>query len=78
MNSTHLKTDVINIINNLKDVHIVEEIKMLLDFELEEKLFHLSSEQMDRIEKGRNEYLNSQTLTEEEANSEIDLWLKEK
>jgi hypothetical protein len=49
-----------------------------LDFELEEKLFHLSSEQMDRIEKGRNEYLNSQTLTEEEANSEIDLWLKEK
>ena len=72
MNSTHLKTDVINIINNLKDVHIVEEIKMLLDFELEEKLFHLSSEQMDRIEKGRNEYLNSQTLTEEEANSERD------
>ena len=38
----------------------------------------LNKKQKDRIEEARTEYKNSQTLTEEQTNNEIDEWLKEK
>jgi len=56
----------------LNEVRIIEEIKMLLDFELEEKVFELPNAQNERISKAKDEFLNSQTLSGEAANSEIE------
>ncbi|QQQ28634.1 hypothetical protein [Chryseobacterium indoltheticum] len=73
-----MKLDLINRISILNDARIIKEIKELLDFELDEKVYELNQSQKDRIEEARNEYKNAQTLTEEDANNEIDQWLKEK
>lgn len=73
-----MKLDLINRISILNDARIIKEIKELLDFGLDEKVYELNQSQKDRIEEARNEYKNAQTLTEEDANNEIDQWLKEK
>ncbi|WP_445430440.1 hypothetical protein [Chryseobacterium indoltheticum] len=73
-----MKLDLINRISILDDARIIKEIKKLLDFELDEKVYELNQSQKDRIEEARNEYKNAQTLTEEDANNEIDQWLNEK
>lgn len=74
----NLKLDLINKINELDDIKIIKEIKRFLDFELDEKVYELSQAQKERIAEARTEYKNSLTLTEEQANNEIDKWLKEK
>ncbi|MCD0478207.1 hypothetical protein LPB90_07040 [Chryseobacterium sp. LC2016-29] len=73
-----MKLDLINRISILDDGRIIKEIKKLLDFELDEKVYELNQPQKSRIEEARNEYKNAQTLTEEDANNEIDQWLNEK
>jgi len=73
-----MKLDLINRISILDDTRIIKEIKELLDFELDEKVYELNQSQKDRIEEARNEYKNAQTLNEEDANNEIDQWLNEK
>lgn len=73
-----MKLDLINRISILDDARIIKEIKKLLDFELDEKVYELNQPQKSRIEEARNEYKNAQTLTEEDANNEIDQWLNEK
>ncbi|VXB35546.1 MULTISPECIES: hypothetical protein [Chryseobacterium] len=73
-----MKLDLINRISILDDARIIKEIKKLLDFELDEKVYKLNQPQKSRIEEARNEYKNAQTLTEEDANNEIDQWLNEK
>lgn len=73
-----IKLDLINRISTLDDTRIINEIKKLLDFELDKKVYELNQAQKNRIEEARNEYKNAQTLTEEDANNEIDQWLNEK
>ena len=73
-----MKLDIINRISVLDDARIIKEIKKLLDFELDEKVYELDQSQKNRIEEARHEYKNAQTLTEKEANNEIDQWLNEK
>lgn len=73
-----IKSDLLNKINELDDIRIIKEIKKFLDFELEEKIYKLNQAQQNRIQEARTEYKNSQTLTEEQANNEIDEWLNEK
>jgi len=68
----------INRISILDDARIIKEIKKLLDFELDEKVYELNQPKKSRIEEARNEYKNAQILTEEDANNEIDQWLNEK
>ncbi|MGO4709494.1 hypothetical protein AB4Y90_10330 [Chryseobacterium sp. 2TAF14] len=73
-----MKLELINKISVLDDARIIKEIKKLLDFELDEKVYELNKNQKDRIEEARAEYRNSQTLNENEANNEINQWLNEK
>ncbi|RZJ50162.1 MAG: hypothetical protein EOO19_03835 [Chryseobacterium sp.] len=73
-----MKSDLLNKINELDDIRIIKEIKKFLDFELDEKIYKLNQAQQDRIQEARTEYKNSQTLTDEQANNEIDEWLNEK
>lgn len=74
----NLKLDLINKINEIDDIKIIKEIRKFLDFELDEKVYELRKAQKERIAEARTEYKNSKTLTEEQANNEIDEWLKEK
>lgn len=51
-----LKLDIINRITELKEIRVIKEIKKLLDFELEDNLYELSSEQKNRVAEARKEY----------------------
>ncbi len=74
MSTAELKLDIINRITNLKEAHIIEEIKNLLDFELDKSVYHLSVEQRKRLTEAKADKI----LTETDANSEIEKWLNEK
>lgn len=74
MSTAELKIDLINKITKLKEVRIIEEIQKFLDFELDQGEYQLSLAQKKRILEAEND----RVLTEEEANSEIEEWLKEK
>ena len=72
-----LKLDIISRITELKEVRVIKEIKKLLDFELEENLYELSTDQENRVAEARKEYKNGDYIANEVADNEIDQWLKE-
>jgi hypothetical protein len=78
MNTSDLKIDLINRINQLKEARIIEEIQKLLDFELDRGEYILTDSQKDRISEAQEEYKNSSFLTDEQANQDIEEWLKGK
>jgi hypothetical protein len=78
MNASDLKINLIQRITQLKEQRIVEEIQKLLDFELDTGEYILTDSQKDRIAEAQQEYKNSAFLTDEQANQDIEQWLKEK
>lgn len=74
MSTAELKLDLINKITKLTEVRIIEEMQKLLDFESEKGVFRLSDAQRKRILDAKDDDL----LSEEDANLEIEEWLKEK
>ncbi|WCM43310.1 hypothetical protein MG290_06520 [Flavobacterium sp. CBA20B-1] len=72
-----LKLEIISRITELKEVRVIKEIKKILAFELEESLYELSTDQKNRVAEARKEYRNGDYITNEEAENEIDQWLKE-
>lgn len=74
MSTAELKLDIINKIANLKQVHIIEEIKKLLDFELDEGVYQLSEKQKDRLEEAKKDSI----ISGDEADMEIEKWLSER
>ncbi len=74
MSTAELKLDIINRIANLKESYIIEEIKKLLDFELDESVYKISDAQRKRLTEAKID----KVLTESQANKEIEEWLNEK
>lgn len=78
MSTAELKINVIQQITNLKDAHVIEQIQRLLDFEVDKKPYTLSTKQVKRINAAKKEYAEGKTLSEKQANDEVDQWLNEK
>lgn len=78
MTPANLKIQLINKITRIQDAHVINEIKRLLDFELEEGPFKLSAAQKKRMALARHEIRQKKTLTEPKANNEINKILSNK
>jgi len=78
MSTAELKIDIINKITALDEVWIVEEIRKLLDFELDKEVFRLNKAQRLRMEEAQQELQNAEILTEKQADKYIEGWLQEK
>lgn len=78
MNASDVKIDLIQRIAQLKEPGIIAELQKLLDFELDTGEYILTDLQKDRIAEARQEYKNSAFLTNDQANQNIEQWLKEK
>jgi len=78
MNTAELKRDLLNRITKLKNVQLMEDIQKLLDFELEQGEYRLTSKQLHRIEEANAEYSEGKVLTNDAANEQIQKWLDEK
>ncbi|MEY8761071.1 hypothetical protein [Chryseobacterium tongliaoense] len=78
MNTSDLKLELISKIAQLKEARIIEEIQKFLDFKLNNDEYILNESQKTRIAEAREEYKNSEYITEDKANQDIEKWLKEK
>ena len=78
MNTAELKIDLISRIANTEEPRIIEELRKLLDFELDTETYKLTPEQLQRVREAKAEYLAGNVLSEQQADEAIDQWLSKK
>ena len=77
MLSKEMKQELIDKINSTKDENILEEVYRILDGNFEENdMVVLTDEQKESINQGIKDIEQGKFLSNEEANSEIEKWLK--
>ena len=76
MSTVELKQRLIDKIQTTEDVHLLEELSVLLDIdEVELEPYHLNDEQIEAIRIAREQFAKGEFYTNEEANAEIEKWL---
>ena len=78
MSTAELKIDLISRIANTEEPRIIEELRKLLDFELDNETYKLNPQQLQRVSEAKAEYLAGNVVSEQQADEEIDEWLSEK
>jgi hypothetical protein len=78
MSTAELKTDLINRIANTEEPGIIEELRKLLDFELDNETYKLNPQQLQRLSEAKSEYFSGNVISEQQADEAIDQWLSEK
>ena len=78
MSTAELKIDLISRIANTEEPRIIEDLRKLLDFELETETYNPNPEQQLRVSEAKAEYLAGHVLSEQQADEAIDQWLSEK
>ena len=78
MSTAELKIDLISRIANTEEPRIIEELRKLLDFELDTETYKLTPEQLQRVSEAKAEYLEGKVISEQQADEAIDQWLSEK
>jgi len=78
MQTTELKAMIIEKIHMIDDHHLLMETTRLINIEIpiEEKEFVFSNSQATKVKNALHQIENGEFLTAEEANKEIDEWLK--
>ncbi|MFN7705260.1 MAG: hypothetical protein ACK5OS_11610 [Chryseotalea sp.] len=77
MSTAELQRRLIDKIQKTNDVKILEEANRFFDITIDEQeTYHLNDEQLSSIEEAQKQILNNQFLTNDQANKEIDEWLK--
>jgi len=78
MSTAELKIDLISRIANTKESRIIEELRKLLDSELDKDAYELNPQQQQRVSEAKTQYLTGNVLSEQQADEAIDQWLSEK
>lgn len=76
METAELKRKLIAKINDTENSEILESLIRLLEIQSNEDVYVLNDAQIAAIEEAREDYKNGRFLTNEEANAEIEKWLK--
>ena len=77
MSTTELKRKLIAKISESNDPNLLKEVFRLLEIESEDIEIHkLSVDQRKRIDKAREEIKDGKFISNDEADTEIDEWLK--
>ena len=77
MLTKEMKQELIDKINSTKDENILEEVYRILEIGSEEvDMIVLTDEQKESIDQGIKDIEEGKYLNNEEANSEIEKWLK--
>jgi metal-sulfur cluster biosynthetic enzyme len=70
-----LKDKLLNKLKEINDPAILEEVSNLFELQEPETVYHTNDPQKKAIEEAKEQIKNKQTLTDEEANKDIDEWL---
>lgn len=73
---TKLQEILIKKISSTTDERILQEVNRLLETGADEDIYRLTPEQIAGIEESKEQIKNGQFLTNEEANKEMQEWLK--
>lgn len=77
MSTVELRKRLIDRIEKTEDKRILEEMFRLLEIETEDiEIYKLNEDQIMAVNEAREQIKKGQFLTEEQANREIDEWLK--
>ncbi len=72
-----LKEKLIDKIKQTDDSVLLEEASALFELQEPETIYNVNEEQATAINEAKEQIKNRQTLSNDEANSEADTWLKE-
>ncbi|MHC1774156.1 MAG: hypothetical protein AB9834_01965 [Lentimicrobium sp.] len=75
MSTIELREKIINQLANINDASFLRAIKILVDSKVEKEVYKLSDYQKERVRTGREQLRNSQTITHDDLQKEIDQWL---
>jgi len=76
MSTVELRKRLIDKIQKTDNENLLEEAYRLLEIETEDiDIYKLSDEQRKAINEGKQQIKNGQSLTDDQANKEIDEWL---
>jgi hypothetical protein len=75
MPDTTLKDKLINKIKETDDPVILEEVSHLFELQEPDTIYEVNEPQKKAIGEARGQLKNNQTLTDEQANKDIDEWL---
>jgi len=78
MTTIELKNILIHKIAAINDVSFLNAIKTIVDTKSETTIYRTSAEQRSKIEEGLKQIENGEYYTNEQVESEINKWLKEK
>ncbi|HLU81206.1 MAG TPA: hypothetical protein VK010_03960 [Flavobacteriaceae bacterium] len=76
METAELKKKLIAKINLTDNNEILESVMNLLEFHNEENVYILNDAQLAAIEEAQEDFRNGRFLTNEDANAEIEKWLR--
>lgn len=76
METAELKKKLIAKINETDDSTILENLMKWMEIQEDEDVYILNEEQQAAIEEAREDYRNGRFITNDEANAEIEKWLK--
>ena len=77
MKIMELKKRLIDKIQKSENNHLLEEAYRLLELETQDiEVYKLNDEQKSAVSEAREQIKNGQVLTDDQANQEIDSWLK--
>ncbi|WP_224997028.1 hypothetical protein [Cesiribacter sp. SM1] len=75
---TRLQEILIQKISTTQDERILQEINRLLETGLDEEVYQLTDEQITGIEEAKEQIRNGQYLSHEDANKEVEEWLRKR
>lgn len=75
MSNTKLKEKLINKIKETDDPSILEEVSNLFELQEPDTVYQVNDNQKKAIKEAKEQIKNKETLTDEQANKDIDEWL---
>ncbi|HLF65194.1 MAG TPA: hypothetical protein VI603_15625 [Saprospiraceae bacterium] len=76
MSTLELRKKLIDKIQSTEDQDLLEEVYRLLDPDVEDlEIYKLNHDQLDAVVEAKNQIRQGHSLTDEQANKEIDEWL---
>jgi len=78
MSTAELKYIINERLSHIEDSSFLKALKTIIETKASESVYNLSDYQKNRIESARKQLKNKETISHEEVQKEIDLWLSSK
>jgi hypothetical protein len=78
MSTVELRHIIIEYLSRIDDVSFLKAIKTIIESKVTDEIYKLSAEEKIRLESGKEQLKNGQTIPQEELQNEISQWLNSK